>query len=84
MRVKVQKGPKSRFRIRSLRAKRSNLAFRDEIATYLSGTRNDRLRKGFPFLNQNLGGKNPLHSAVCYVIFVFKEGDILSCLKGGL
>jgi len=37
------------------RAKRSNLAFRDEIATHLSGARNDGLRKGFPFLNRNLG-----------------------------
>jgi hypothetical protein len=48
--------PKSRFRIRSLRAKRSNLAFSNEIATHLSGARNDRPRKGFPFLNRDLGG----------------------------
>jgi len=82
MGVKVQKGPKSRFRIRYLRAKRSNLAFSDEIATPLLGARNDRLRKGFPFLNRNLGRRNPLHSAVCYVILVFKEGKFLPCLKG--
>jgi hypothetical protein len=82
MGVKVQRGPQSRFRIRYLRAKRSNIAFGDEIATPLSDARNDRLRKGFPFLNRNLGRKNPLHSAVCYVILVFREGKFLPCLKG--
>ncbi len=49
--------PQSRSRIWSLRAKRSNLAFGDEIAMHLSGARKDGLRKGFPFLNWNLAAR---------------------------
>jgi hypothetical protein len=40
--------------IPSLRAKRSNLAFSNEIATHLSGARNDRLGKQIRFLNRDL------------------------------
>jgi hypothetical protein len=35
--------------------KRSDPAFFNEIATHLSGARNDRLGKGFRFLNRDLG-----------------------------
>jgi hypothetical protein len=35
--------------------KRSNLAFFNEIATHLSGARNDRLGKQVLFLNRDLG-----------------------------
>jgi hypothetical protein len=55
------------------RAKRSNLAFRDEIATPLSGARNDGLRKGFPFLNRNLGVMLHLTNNVKYDIKFFLE-----------
>jgi hypothetical protein len=76
--IKLFITPKSRSRIRSLRAKRSNLAFSNEIATpacrnvtsvcrhapfpAFSGTRNDRPRKGFPFLNRDLGHTLPQSS----------------------
>jgi hypothetical protein len=36
--------------------KRSNHGFLYEIATHLSGARNDRLGKGFLFLNRDLDG----------------------------
>ncbi|GEM_PF-767302 len=48
--------PKSRFRKLSLRVKRSSLAFFKEIATHLSGARNDMPTKAFPFLNWDLWG----------------------------
>ena len=38
-----------------MRVKRSNLAFPNEIATHLSGARNDRMGKGVHSLNRNLG-----------------------------
>lgn len=47
--------PKSRFRILSLRWNRSNPALFDEIATHLSGARNDVMGKGFLSLNRDLG-----------------------------
>jgi len=47
--------PKSRYGKLSLRGNRSNLAFFDEIATHLSGARNDGMGKGFRSLNRNLG-----------------------------
>ena len=37
--------------------KQSNLAFYNEIATHLSGARNDRMGKGVHSLNRNLGSK---------------------------
>src|SRR4030043_964997 len=46
---------KSRFRALSLRVKRSNPAFFNEIATHLSGARNDRNGKEVHSLIRDLG-----------------------------
>jgi hypothetical protein len=56
----LQYPPKSRFRESSSRVKRSNPIFFNEIAVHLAGARNDRTRKGFPFLNRDLGPINHL------------------------
>jgi len=61
--------PKSRFRKLSLRVKRSNLAFSNEIATHLSGARNDRMAKGFLSLNRNLGFTSDLTMPLITVIW---------------
>jgi hypothetical protein len=59
--------PKFRFGIRSLRAKRSNLAFCNEIAAHLSDARNDRPRKGFSFLNRDLRRNMMDTQSSCFV-----------------
>jgi hypothetical protein len=51
----VNRIPKFRFKKVSLRVKRSNLVFFNEIATHLSGTRNDRMRKAFLFSKSGFG-----------------------------
>ena len=60
--------PKSRFRKLSLRVKRSNPVFFSEIATHLSGARNDRPGERFCFLNRDLGATSVLttssHSSI--------------------
>ena len=38
-----------------MRGDRSNLALFNEIATHLTGARNDRMGTGFHFLNRDLG-----------------------------
>ncbi len=44
----------------SLRGNRSNLVLLNQIATHLSGARNDRMEKGVQFLYRDLGDRNTL------------------------
>ena len=54
--------PKSRFWRLSLGMKRSSLAFFREIATHLSGARNDMSAKGSPFLPRDLGDSDSVRA----------------------
>jgi hypothetical protein len=54
--------PKSRFWRLSLGVKRSSLAFFREIATHLSGARNDMSAKGSPFLPRDLGDSDSVRA----------------------
>ena len=53
---------KSRFWKLSLGVKRSSLAFFREIATHLSGARNDMSAKGSPFLPRDLGDSDSVRA----------------------
>jgi DNA-binding IclR family transcriptional regulator len=57
-----------------LRGNRSNLAFSNEIATHLAGARNDRMGKGFPFLNRDLGPYFLLTKGSCFDILALRYG----------